>query len=64
MKFLSTKRSEKLTQWALPIGIIAGWQALSLAGLIPAAHSAGADCRDRGRMACDNLRVNCRAIFG
>jgi sulfonate transport system permease protein len=24
-----------LTQWALPIGIIAGWQALSLAGLIP-----------------------------
>jgi sulfonate transport system permease protein len=35
MKFLSTKRSEKLTQWALPIGIIAGWQALSLAGLIP-----------------------------
>jgi sulfonate transport system permease protein len=35
MKFLSAKRSEKLAQWALPIGIIAGWQALSLAGLIP-----------------------------
>jgi sulfonate transport system permease protein len=28
-------RSEKLTQWALPIGIIAAWEALSLAGVVP-----------------------------
>ncbi len=35
MKLLSTKQSEKLAQWALPVGIIAGWEALSLAGLIP-----------------------------
>jgi sulfonate transport system permease protein len=30
-----TRQSEKLTQWALPIGIIAVWEALSLAGAIP-----------------------------
>ena len=35
MKLLSTKQSQKLAQWALPVGIIAGWEALSLAGLIP-----------------------------
>jgi sulfonate transport system permease protein len=30
-----TRYSEKLTQWALPVGIIVVWEALSLAGLIP-----------------------------
>ena len=37
MKLLSTiaRHSEKLTQWALPLGIIAVWEALSLAGVIP-----------------------------
>jgi sulfonate transport system permease protein len=37
MKLLAaiTRHSEKLTQWALPVGIIAVWEALSLAGLIP-----------------------------
>jgi len=30
------RQSEKLTQWALPVGIIAVWEALSLAGVIPA----------------------------
>jgi sulfonate transport system permease protein len=30
-----TRQSEKLTQWALPIGIIVVWEALSLAGMIP-----------------------------
>ena len=32
---VTTRQSEKLTQWALPIGIIAVWEALSLAGAIP-----------------------------
>ena len=38
MRFLTTiaRRSDKLTQWALPVGIIAVWEALSLAGFIPA----------------------------
>jgi sulfonate transport system permease protein len=31
-----TRQSEKLTQWALPVGIIVVWEALSVAGLIPA----------------------------
>ena len=37
MKFVSAiaRQSEKLTQWALPIGIIAVWEVLSLAGVIP-----------------------------
>jgi sulfonate transport system permease protein len=30
-----TRQSDKLTQWALPVGIIAVWEALSLAGVIP-----------------------------
>jgi sulfonate transport system permease protein len=30
-----TTRLNALTQWALPLGIIAAWQALSVAGLIP-----------------------------
>jgi len=30
-----TRQSEKLTQWALPIGIIVVWEILSLAGAIP-----------------------------
>ena len=29
------RQSERLTQWALPVGIIAAWEALSLAGVIP-----------------------------
>jgi sulfonate transport system permease protein len=29
------QHTEKLTQWALPVGIIAVWEALSLAGVIP-----------------------------
>jgi sulfonate transport system permease protein len=38
MKLLAAAadRSKKLTQWVLPLGIIALWEALSLAGLIPA----------------------------
>ena len=38
MTFLATiaRQSAKLTQWALPVGIITAWEALSLAGLIPA----------------------------
>jgi sulfonate transport system permease protein len=38
MKLLSAAadRSKELTQWVLPVGIIALWEALSLAGLIPA----------------------------
>src|ERR1700691_4759889 len=31
-----TRQSEKLTQWALPVGIIVVWEALSVAGVIPA----------------------------
>jgi sulfonate transport system permease protein len=31
-----TRQSEKLTQWALPVGIIVVWEALSVAGMIPA----------------------------
>jgi len=30
------RKSEKLTQWALPAGIVALWEALSLVGVIPA----------------------------
>jgi sulfonate transport system permease protein len=30
-----TNQSDKLVQWALPIGIIAVWEVLSLAGLVP-----------------------------
>src|ERR1700728_3128822 len=30
-----SRQSEKLTQWALPVGILALWEALSLAGVIP-----------------------------
>lgn len=29
------RQSEKLTQWALPVGIVVIWEALSLAGVIP-----------------------------
>lgn len=29
------RQSERLTQWALPVGIIAAWELLSLAGVIP-----------------------------
>ena len=38
MKFVPAieKQSEKLTQWALPVGIIAAWELLSLGGVIPA----------------------------
>jgi len=38
MKFLTAvgDRSKALTQWALPVGIIAVWEALSLGGIIPA----------------------------
>jgi sulfonate transport system permease protein len=32
---IAANQSEKLTQWALPIGIIAVWEVLCLAGLIP-----------------------------
>jgi sulfonate transport system permease protein len=37
MRFLATiaRRSDVLTQWALPVCIIALWEALSLAGFIP-----------------------------
>jgi sulfonate transport system permease protein len=37
MKFVSaiTRQAEELTQWALPVGIIALWEVLSLAGVIP-----------------------------
>jgi sulfonate transport system permease protein len=31
-----SRQSEKLTQWALPVGIVAVWEALSVAGVIPA----------------------------
>jgi sulfonate transport system permease protein len=38
MTFAATigRQSAKLTQWALPVGIIAAWEALSLADVIPA----------------------------
>jgi sulfonate transport system permease protein len=38
VRFFATiaRRSDVFTQWALPVGIIALWEALSLAGFIPA----------------------------
>jgi sulfonate transport system permease protein len=35
LRLFVTRQSEKLTQWALPIGIIVVWEVLSLEGLIP-----------------------------